>query len=157
MAEQWQAAASVAEQGYGAYAYETRFPFLHKPLVESVLRMPWSIKAAPNCNKLLLRRFAAELLPEGFATKTSLPADPAVGRALATQNDRVRRFITPSVLAQLGLVDEERLQHTVSMAQSGFGRGLRFIVTVLAAELWTRSVVSGEWRRMQTQLEQNYD
>jgi asparagine synthase (glutamine-hydrolysing) len=148
MAEQWQAAASCADQGYGAYAYESRFPYLHKPLVESVLRMPWSVRRPPEVNKFLLRRLAAELLPPGFATRMSSAADQAVGRALAAQDARLRTFVTGSALAQLGLVDEARLQRGLTLAQNGFGRGLRFLVTTMAIELWTHSVVSGEWRRM---------
>lgn len=151
MAEQWQAAGSAADQGYGVYAYETRFPFLHKPLVESVLRMPWSVRVVPNVNKLLLRRLATGLLPSGFAKRASPGADQAIGHALAAQGQRVRAFTKHMVLGQLGLVDEERFQHSVSLVQNGFGRGLRFIVTTLAVELWARSVLSGDWQRMQAQ------
>lgn len=149
MAEQWQAAGSAADQGYGGYAYETRFPFLHKPLVESVLEMPWSVKVRPNCNKLLLRRLAKTLLPAGFATRSTPGVDQAVGHALAAQTKRVSTYIDATALGQLGLVDDSLLRVAVSQAQHGFGRGLRFIVMTLAMELWTRSVLSGDWRRAQ--------
>ncbi|MEM7519231.1 MAG: asparagine synthase-related protein, partial [Planctomycetota bacterium] len=151
MAEQWQAAGSAADQGYGVFAYETRFPFLHKPLAESFLRMPWSTKVRPNCNKLLLRRLAKTLLPPGFATRASPGVDQAVGHALAAQSKRIQSFTEGTALGQLGLIDESQLQSSVSQVQNGFGRGLRFIVMTLAMELWTRSVLSGDWRRHQLQ------
>jgi hypothetical protein len=89
------------------------------------------------------------LLPAGFDSRTVAPADSAVGKALAAQKDHVRRFVTPSILAEMGIVDESRLLRSIEMLQAGLGRGMRFVVTVLAAELWTRSVVSGDWQRMQ--------
>jgi asparagine synthase (glutamine-hydrolysing) len=149
MAEQWQASASTAEQGYGAYMYESSSPFLHKPLVEAVLGMPWEAKSQPNRNKMLLRRLAVKLLPPGFDKRKMAPADSAVGKALAVQHDHVRRCMTPSTLAEIGIVDESRLLRSIEMLQAGLGRGMRFLVTVGAAELWTRSVVSGDWQRMQ--------
>lgn len=149
MAEQWQAAGSAAIQGYAASHYDTTFPFLHRPLVESVLRMPWNIKTSPVANKPLLRRLAADVLPASFAKRASSVADPAVGKALAVQRDRIEAFTVPSALAELGIVDPAELSRTIAKVQSGFGTGLRFVVTVLAAELWVRAVQSGQWRHMQ--------
>jgi asparagine synthetase B (glutamine-hydrolysing) len=151
MAEQWQGAGVSAEQGYGAYAYDTRYPFLYRPLVESVLRMPWSVRVMPRTNKALLRRLAQTLLPAGFASRRSSCADQAASRAMAAQRDRFDGFVRSPALADLGLVDAPRLRASIELAQSGFGRGLRFTVTVLAVELWLRSVLSGDWRRQQLQ------
>lgn len=149
MAEQWGAAESAADQGYGACAYETRFPFLHRPLVEALLRMPWDVKVHPYWNKFLLRKIGNTLLPDGFAWKASKAADQAVNQALAAQNARLRACVTPCALARRGLVDEASLHETLSLAQHGFVRGLRHTVVVIAVELWTRSVESGDWLRQQ--------
>jgi asparagine synthase (glutamine-hydrolysing) len=149
MAEQWGAVASAADQGYGVSVYETRFPFLHKPMVERLLAMPWSVKVAPATNKLLLRRLAVDLLPSRFATRASRGADQAIGHALAAQHERVRGFVSDMALHRLGIIDEDGFRGAVSRAQNGFARGLRFIVTTLGVELWTRSVLAGDWRRMQ--------
>jgi asparagine synthase (glutamine-hydrolysing) len=145
MAEQWQGAASAADQGYGEFAYHTSFPFLDRPLVESVLRMPWNARVHPRTNKPLLRTVARELLPEGFAMRWSIRADQSVGRRLSRQREWIKKLIAPSVLVDLGIVEGKTLRETLSAHEEGFGRGLRFTVTILAVELWAQSVRSGDW------------
>lgn len=149
LAEQWGATSSISDLGYAAFAFETRFPFLNRELVEGVLQMPWDVRVSSRTNKPLLRALAARILPEGVATKKSLPADHAIGRALARQRESVRRAISAQSLAQLGLVDSPALWAALDMTERGFGRGLRALLTYFAAELWLTAVINGDWRRNQ--------
>lgn len=141
--ELWRTVDTLMERGYATRAYETRYPFFHRPLVEAALRSPWAARVSPRQNKLLLRRALRGLLPDSIRRRRSFGADHAVYRALAVQQESMSRLCSRSVLAQLGLVDAAALKHALTLARHGHSPHFPLLITALALEVWTRSVLAG--------------
>lgn len=146
--DHWRGSDNVSDRGYGAFRYETRYPFLQRPLVESVFAMPWSVRLRPREDKNPLKLAMRGRLPVEFQTKESLTCDEAVSRALHTQVHHIDRILSSSVLPGLGLVNPHDLKSSITRAQHGL-EVLPPLLTTLAADLWLRDVLSGNWLRRQ--------
>ncbi|HEY0282380.1 MAG TPA: asparagine synthase-related protein, partial [Rhizomicrobium sp.] len=56
-----------------AWGVESRVPFLDHRLVEYVVHMPSIYKSSPDCEKILLKAIAAELLPADVIARKKRP------------------------------------------------------------------------------------
>lgn len=105
-----------------ANSVEGREPFLDHELVEFVLALPRGLKVRDGVGKYLLKKAVAPMLPEGIAYRTkqgfTAPVSAWFRGELGTRiQDQIRR----SSLAELGLLDYDRIDDLWAAHRSGRG------------------------------------
>jgi len=124
-------------RGYLEKACDIRYPFLHRPLVELALEMPWSLKAVPGEPKALLRRAMRGILPDMVRRRTQdASTGHAVYNGLRKEWPTLERTVASSVLVDLGIVNRERLQNALHLAGQGHAPHLGGLLTTLALDAW---------------------
>jgi asparagine synthase (glutamine-hydrolysing) len=100
-------------KGYGVIgdALDVRHPFLYRPLVEFALQLPPSLCAQPYARKWILREAMRGILPEMVRTRVgkAMPTE-LCARSLATQRALLAPLVQDPILADLGIIDAERLR-----------------------------------------------
>lgn len=126
-------------------AYERRFPFLYRPLVELTLRFPPELKVHPNARKIALREAMRGVLPE--LVRTRLGKGGVDTRMLGALNHEcvlIESMLQNPVLAQMGYVDGARLRHAYDEARTGKQRLTVPLYNTLALETWILIEI-GRW------------
>jgi asparagine synthase (glutamine-hydrolysing) len=131
----------TVHRGICEWSCEARHPFLHRPLVELALAIPWEWKLAPREGKPLLRRGLADLLPEEVRTRQGgAGPGPAVYKAFASRWGAIEPVVRSSLLAELGLVDGAVLRRTAELVRFGSAHMFGAFLSCLAFEYWLRAV-----------------
>lgn len=126
---------------------ETRFPFLHRPLVEFGLRLPAGLLARPRQEKWILRRAMGDLLPDVVRTRTGKGGiDGRIVWSLNRERRLLERMVADSHLAELGWVRREVLSRALGEARAGRMPGLVHLFATLSLETWL-AIKSGWWAR----------
>ena len=134
-------------RGYLEKACDIRYPFLHRPLVELVLSMPWSLKAVPGEPKAILRRAMKGILPERVRCRTqSASTGHAVYNGLRKEWPVLQQIVDSSVLVEFGAVDRERLRNALHLARQGHARDLGGLLSTLTLDAWLQHAVGGRQR-----------
>jgi asparagine synthase (glutamine-hydrolysing) len=121
------------------WTLEIRHPFLHRPLVELALALPWRDKLSPHEGKLVLRRAMAGLLPDALRTRVDHSGPGAdLYKTLARRWPAVAPFVESSLLAQLGYVDAAALRRTAELARFGAADRFTAFLSCVAFEAWLR-------------------
>lgn len=118
---------------------ETRHPLLSRPLVELVLRLPWSQLVSPSRNRVLQRRALQDILPREVLTRTS--KTDFTGRAIRTlAQSRGLQSVHDSGgkwLAELGLIEPEPFSEAVQRLRHGQGgMFLHHLSAAMILECW---------------------
>jgi asparagine synthetase B (glutamine-hydrolysing) len=138
------------ESGFLGDALDVRYPFLYRPLVEFALSLPPQLCAQPHARKWVLREAMRGILPEKVRTRVGKggPTD-ALLRSLANQRALLEPLVQQPILAELGVVDEGRLQHAFANApvQKDTDGSLAINVqNTLMVEAWLR-MRAGRWKQ----------
>ena len=134
-------------RGYLEKACDIRYPFLHRPLVELVLSMPWSLKAVPGEPKAVLRRAMKGILPERVRCRTqSASTGHAVYNGLRKEWPVLQQIVDSSVLVELGAVDREGLRNALYLARQGHARDLGGLLSTLTLDAWLQHAFGGRQR-----------
>ena len=134
-------------RGYLEKACDIRYPFLHRPLVELVLSMPWSLKAVPGEPKAVLRRAMKGILPERVRRRTqSASTGHAAYNGLRKEWPVLERLVDSSLLVEFGAVDRERLRNALYLARQGHAPDLGGLLSTLTLDAWLQHAVGGRQR-----------
>lgn len=134
-------------RGYLEKACDIRYPFLHRPLVELALGMPWSLKAVPGEPKAILRRAMRGILPERVRCRTqNASTGHAAYNGLRKEWPVLEQIVDSSVLVELGAVDRERLRTALHMARQGHAPDLGGLLSTLTLDAWLQHAFHGRQR-----------
>ena len=134
-------------RGYLEKACDIRYPFLHRPLVELALSVPWSLKAVPGEPKAILRRAMKGILPERVRRRTrNASTGHAAYNGLRKEWPVLERVVDSSVLVELGAVDRERLRTALHAARQGHAPDLGGLLSTLALDAWLQHAFQGRRR-----------
>ena len=134
-------------RGYLEKACDIRYPFLHRPLVELALAMPWSLKAVPGEPKAILRRAMKGILPERVRCRTqNASTGHAVYNGLRKEWPVLEKLVDSSVLVELGAVDRERLRTALHLARQGHAPDLGGLLSTLTLDAWLQHAFLGRQR-----------
>ena len=134
-------------RGYLEKACDIRYPFLHRPLVELALAMPWSLKAVPGEPKAVLRRAMKGILPERVRCRTqNASTGHAVYNGLRKEWPVLEKLVDSSVLVELGAVDRERLRTALHLARQGHAPDLGGLLSTLTLDAWLQHAFLGRQR-----------
>ena len=134
-------------RGYLEKACDIRYPFLHRPLVELALSMPWSLKAVPGEPKAILRRAMKGILPERVRRRTqNASTGHAVYNGLRKEWPVLEKLVDSSVLVELGAVDRERLRTALHLARQGHAPDLGGLLSTLTLDAWLQYAFHGRQR-----------
>lgn len=126
-----------------------RHPYLYRPLVEFALQLPPELTVRPYGRKWILRQAMRGILPElvrariGKGVMYGLLAWSA-----AKHHEQLELLASNSVLAQLGIIDSQRLRNAINGARYERDRGYNTspdIQHTLSIEAWLQAR-SGRWR-----------
>ena len=136
-------------RGYLEKACDIRYPFLHRPLVELALAVPWSLKAVPGEPKAILRRAMKGILPEPVRRRTrNASTGHAVYNGLRKEWPVLERVVESSMLVELGAVDRGRLRNALHLARQGHAPDLGGLLSTLTLDAWLQDAVRGRDARM---------
>ena len=134
-------------RGYLEKACDIRYPFLHRPLVELALAMPWSLKAVPGEPKAILRRAMKGILPEPVRCRTqNVSTGHAAYSGLRKEWPVLDQLVESSMLVDLGVVDRERLRTAMHLARQGHAPNLGGLLSTLTLDAWLQHAVAGKQR-----------
>jgi len=122
-----------------------RYPYLYRPLVEFICKLPPEFRMQPDGYKYVMREALKGVLPEAIRTRTDKGTGGArIHWAFAHEAEKLEFLLREPILADLGCVDLPTLRRRVARVQSGkSGSGVRLLHT-LALETWL-SVRAGRW------------
>jgi asparagine synthase (glutamine-hydrolysing) len=136
---------TAGDQGLIANAFQMRYPFLHRPLVEFCLRLPPELRTRARAMKWIQREAMRGILPEPIRTRTGKGECNRVYHSLVRQREMLDQLLRAPLLADLGLIDARALREVVLAATHDQPALLGESIAALALETWLR-VRAGRWR-----------
>ena len=133
---------SIATGNYWEHAaYERSYPFLHRPLVEFLMAIPFEQKLRPGETRSLLRRALKDLVPEKILQRRS---KGVVGEAFCRGLDKEWHVLRPMLMnarvCSRGYVNQEALITAVTLARHGKTYDISTLLQTIALEIWLRSL-----------------
>ena len=124
---------------------DVRHPYLYRPLAEYALRLSPESCVRPHARKWVLREAMRGILPESVRTRIG-KGNGGGFSAWGVQNERslVAQLSRDSLLGQLGIIEERRLQAAIAGVIRDEGDVSAWVQGTLDVELWLR-VRSGLW------------
>lgn len=136
------------DRSFMSVAFDVRYPFLYRPLVELCLRLPpRDIVGSPTtpANKAVLRQAMSGILPDEVRLRRS---KGGIGGRLswsyAHHADVLRALLKEPILGDLGCIDVAKLRAGFAAAQRGDRVAGLALYLPLALESWL-AVRSGRW------------
>jgi asparagine synthase (glutamine-hydrolysing) len=128
----------VSFQGTGSNpAYETRYPYLDRSLLEFVYSIPRSQVVGPGRRRLLMRRALKGLVPDEILErrkKAFVVRGPTL--ALSSEWDRLSTLVKHMSSASLGLVNHDIFLATLRKARNNDEVPLPYIIRTIFLEAW---------------------
>jgi asparagine synthase (glutamine-hydrolysing) len=125
--------------------FELRHPFLHRPLVEFSLALPFALRARPGAQKWILREAMRGILAERVRTRRSKGAiDSRIVWSLDRERALVRELLREPILADLGCIEPAPLRATAEAASRGALLHVVPLMAALSLETWLR-VRTSNW------------
>jgi asparagine synthase (glutamine-hydrolysing) len=125
----------------GPEPIELRFPFLDRRLVELCLSLPISQFArGPETRSLHRRALRGLLPPEIVHRRTKVTPAEGLLRDFAAHWPELRSIFPRPLCCQLGFIDEQALQATMTEVRSGLGQKAAHLLRVISLEFWLRSI-----------------
>ena len=121
---------------------EISYPYLHRPLVEFLLALPFGQLLRPGESRSLMRRSLKGILPEGILKRRGKghPGE-IVCRALAREWSQLQHLFDNPYVVRLGYVEKAPLGQALIRARHGSDAQIAPLITVIVLEEWLRSVV----------------
>ena len=126
-----------------AHAVEARVPFLDHELVEYALRVPPSLKIRRRKAKLILRRYAKNILPKEVAFRRKMPFYFPIENHYGSTTFRELMYDTlsdRSVRAR-GFLGPEAVSDLCQKMDRGEFVFVKQVFSLMVLELWFRSIV----------------
>lgn len=125
-----------------------RYPYLSRSLLDFSLAVPYERKNRPGQFKPMLREAMRGILPDLVRIREDKGGlGPLVVRSMSRQWTRLEPLLRSPVLSELGFVDQEALYDMLRGLSFGQARRTVLLTAPLCLELWTRSVLEGDWQR----------
>lgn len=121
-----------------ATSIESRVPFLDHKLVESVWKMPSSVKLRRFTTKWVLRKTMAEKLPPAILARSKRGFPAPLRPWMRQQLGAVRCVLTGPKLAQRGILASEAVARLLEIHESGKRDCTFQLWRLLCFELWCR-------------------
>jgi asparagine synthase (glutamine-hydrolysing) len=126
-----------------AHSVEGRFPFLDHRLFEYAAALPARSKLAGLREKAVLRRWAADVLPDTLAQRPKQPYRAPDTPAFFGDKrvEYVNEMLSADRVAHTGLFDPKAVEGLVRRCQDGRASGFResqALVAILSTQLWHR-------------------
>jgi asparagine synthase (glutamine-hydrolysing) len=119
------------------------YPYLHLPLVEFCIGIPFEQKLRPGQSRSVMRRSLRAIVPNAILNRTDKRGPhEAICRALMRHGAQLSREFRNSEVVARGYVDQEPLLLAISAAQAGNYRPTSALLNVISLELWFRSLRS---------------
>jgi len=116
-----------------------RHPFLYRPLLEFVLRLPPTMRCQPYAAKFIAREALRGILPEPVRLRTGKGGTGArMIWGIEREFERIMPWLRQPVLADLGCIDPKRLRQAVRKARRGKVNSTVALLETLALESWLR-------------------
>lgn len=121
---------------------EERFPFLHRPLVEFCLSIPFDQLCRPGDGRSLHRRALRGVLPEAVRLRRDKRGpDEALVRALGQRWPEVEALFGPEArVFRRHIVDPDSFRASLEQSRFGVEAELNSVRRVLEVELWLRGL-----------------
>lgn len=120
---------------------EMSYPFMHRPLVEFLMGMPFEQKLRPNETRSLHRRALRDVLPAKLARRVSKGGSNGVmGRSLNREWSRLKPTLTNPRVCANGYVDSKALAEHLHRARHGQAPYTHVMLRVLPIEFWLRAL-----------------
>lgn len=136
--------------GLVADTVDVRHPLLYRPLLEFTLQMPPELRARPYAHRWVLREAMKGILPDKVRTRVGKQdTGESLAWTLATQRASLIPLLQKPILAELGILDAERLRAAFDATATRTGRGECMhaqVLSTLAVEAWLQ-MRSGRWPR----------
>ena len=128
-----------------AASLEARIPLLDHRLVEFAASLPTDLKVHGFTRKYLLRKVAAELLPEPILRrrKKGFPV-PMAAWLRGDAREMCHDLLSPDAVRRRGLLAPERVAGLLEEHDSGTADNAPVLWALLSLELWHRAFVDGE-------------
>jgi asparagine synthase (glutamine-hydrolysing) len=119
---------------------EVRYPYLHRPLVEFLMRLPLGQFHRPGEDRSIQRRAMAGILPEVIRNRRNKRGpDAAIYLAIERQWKVLEELILTSRAADRGYVDGGLLLADFTQARTGGNHLAGQLLRFLSLEMWLRS------------------
>lgn len=138
------------ERGVGEISY----PFLHRPLVEFCMAIPFDQMLRPGETRSLHRRALRDLLPEKVARRRSKRGiDEAIFRAVTREWPRLEALTRDARICARGYVNSHALRQALDRARHGQNVSTFALLRTLSLEFWLRSFEQrDEWSDLSRSL-----
>lgn len=133
---------SIAASNYWEHAaYERTYPFLHRPLVEFLMAIPFEQKLRPSETRSLMRRALKDLVPEKILQRRSKGVvGEAFCRGLQMEWHVLRPLLMNARVCSRGYVNQDALITAVNLARHGKTYDISTLLQTIAVEIWLRSL-----------------
>ncbi|WP_035351581.1 asparagine synthase-related protein [Edaphobacter aggregans] len=123
--------------------YEFRYPYLDRDLTEFLLAVPRSQIVRPGQRRSLMKRSLARIIPRHILERRRKGyIASGLVRSIQRQSNGIAEYLRKSVLAELNLIDVERLLDCVrGIVTTSDVQWCRQIRATIAMEQWLRSFV----------------
>jgi len=120
---------------------EMSYPFMHRPLVEFLMAIPFEQKLRPTETRSLHRRAMRDVLPGKIARRVSKGGSNGVmGRSLSREWQRLKPILTNPRVCANGYVDPKALTEHLHRARHGQAPYTHVMLRVLPIEFWLRAL-----------------
>ena len=133
---------SIATGNYWEHAaFDRTYPFLHRPLVEFLMAIPFEQKLRPGETRSLMRRALKGVVPETILQRRS---KGVVGEAFCRGLDKEWHVLKPMLMnarvCSRGYVNQQALTAAVDLARHGKTFHIATLLQTIALEIWLRSL-----------------
>ncbi len=125
-------------------AYEKRYPYLDRDLLEFLFAVPREQLLRPGQRRSLMRRALAGVVPEEILNrkrKAFVARRPLVG--LADQFEGLLQMLDPMIAASLGIVDPTAFRRELDKARVGRGTLPIPLLRTIGIDMWLRNLAAG--------------
>ena len=125
-------------------AYETRYPYLDRDLLEFLMGIPREQLLRPNDRRSLMRRALKELVPDPvLSRRTKAGVSRSVAITLQKHWTYIEQLLSSPLVQQFGYIDGAALRVAIAATKSGKTNPyLSPLLRALALEVWLRAAIN---------------
>lgn len=133
--------------------YDKTYPFLHRPLVEFLMSIPFEQKLRTTETRSLMRRALKDLLPPNVLNrKCKGIVGETFCRGLADEWPTLKPMLTDMRVVQRGYVDGKVFRSAIDLARHGRKLETSTLLKTIALEIWLRSLEHGHVQSRRIEL-----
>jgi len=121
--------------------FEMSYPFLHRPLVEFLLAIPFEQKLRPGETRSLMRRALRDVLPQKILQRRSKGiTGETLCRGIAKEWQTLKLMLDKAHILERGYVNQKALIAALDLARHGRELNIVALLETISLELWLRSI-----------------